>query len=431
MVILIKTLQVILALSLLILIHELGHFTWAKLFGIRVEKFYLFFDVGGKAIARWKWGDTEFGIGWLPFGGYCKISGMVDESMDLEQMRRDPQPWEFRTHPAWQRLIVMAGGVLNNFIFAVLAYIFIMAAWGQSYVSNSDSRIYVNDLAYEMGFRTGDRILKYDDYTPENFAMLQADLVRRDVGKVTVLRGTDTLDIYMDQSKTGQVLNSPMMFDLAVPFVVDSVAAGPNRASGLRHGDRVIAFGGTPVEYLQDSRPVLASMRDSLISATVVRGGDTLSLPVRVDTSGRIGVYMEMPSVKVKHYSLLSAIPAGIRLTGSTIGGYVKDLGLLVRPSTGAYKSVGSFIAIGQVFPSSWDWYQFINILALLSIMLAVMNLIPIPALDGGHMLFTLYEMITGRKPGEKFLVAAQLVGMVLLFALMFLAFGNDLARIL
>ena len=175
MVILIKTLQVILALSLLILIHELGHFTWAKLFGIRVEKFYLFFDVGGKAIARWKWGDTEFGIGWLPFGGYCKISGMVDESMDLEQMRGEPQPWEFRTHPAWQRLLVMAGGVLNNFIFAVLAYIFIMAAWGQSYVSNSDSRIYVNDLAYEMGFRTGDRILRYDDYTPENFAMLQAD----------------------------------------------------------------------------------------------------------------------------------------------------------------------------------------------------------------------------------------------------------------
>ena len=431
MVILIKTLQVILALSLLILIHELGHFTWAKIFGIRVEKFYLFFDIGGKAIARWKWGGTEFGIGWLPFGGYCKISGMVDESMDLDQMRRDPQPWEFRSHPAWQRLLVMAGGVLNNFMFAVLAYIFIMAVWGQSYSSNSDSRIYVNDLAYEMGFRTGDRILKLDDYTPDNFAMLQADLARRDVGKVTVLRGTDTLDIYVDQAKIGQVLNSPMMFDLAVPFVVDSVAAGPNSSSGLRHGDRVIAFGGKPVEYLQDSRPVLAAMKDSLIAATVVRAGDTLSLPVRVDTSGRIGVYMEMPSVKVKHYSLLSAIPAGIKLTGSTIGGYVRDLGLLVRPSTGAYKSVGSFIAIGQVFPATWDWYRFINILALLSIMLAVMNLIPIPALDGGHILFTLYEMISGRKPGEKFLVAAQLVGMALLFALMFLAFGNDLARIL
>ena len=391
MVILIKTLQVILALSLLILVHELGHFMWAKIFGIRVEKFYLFFDIGGKAIVRWKWGGTEFGIGWLPFGGYCKISGMIDESMDLEQMRKEPEQWEFRSHPAWQRLLVMAGGVLNNFIFAVLAYILIMASWGQSYVDNSDSRIYVNDLAYEMGFRTGDRILKFDDY----------------------------------------VLNSPMMFDLAVPFVVDSIAAGPNTSSGLRRGDRIIAFGGTGVEYLQDSRPVLAGMKDSLVAATVVRGGDTLSVPVRVDTSGRIGVYMQMPSVKVKHYSLLSAIPAGIKLTGSTIGGYVRDLGLLVRPSTGAYKSVGSFIAIGQVFPSTWDWYRFINILALLSIMLAVMNLIPIPALDGGHILFTLYEILTGRKPGEKFLVVAQVIGMALLFALMFLAFGNDLTRIL
>lgn len=431
MVILIKTLQVILALSLLILIHEAGHFLWARIFGIRVEKFYLFFDIGGRAIARWKWGDTEFGIGWLPFGGYCKISGMIDESMDLEQMHKTPQPWEFRSHPAWQRLLVMAGGVINNFIFAVIGYVLILSVWGQSYLSNSGNRIYVNDLAYEMGFRTGDRILSFDDYVPENFSMLQADLARRDVRKATVLRGADTLDIYIDQSKIGEVLNSPLMFDLAVPFVVDSVAQGPNSASGLMRGDRIVAFGGRGVEYLQDSRPVLASMKDSTVTATLIRAGDTLSVPVKVDTSGRIGVYMGMPSMEVKRYSLPQAIPAGIKLTGSTIGGYVRDLGLLVRPSTGAYKSVGSFIAIGQVFPSSWDWYQFLSILSLLSIMLAVMNLIPIPALDGGHILFTFYEIVTGRKPGEKFLVAAQVLGMALLFALMFLAFGNDLARIL
>ncbi len=431
MVILIKTLQVILALSLLILIHEAGHFLWARIFGIRVEKFYLFFDIGGRAIARWKWGDTEFGIGWLPFGGYCKISGMIDESMDLEQMHKAPQAWEFRSHPAWQRLLVMAGGVINNFIFAVIGYVLILSVWGQSYLSNSGNRIYVNDLAYEMGFRTGDRILSFDDYVPENFSMLQADLARRDVRKATVLRGADTLDIYIDQSKIGEVLNSPLMFDLAVPFVVDSVAQGPNSASGLMRGDRIVAFGGRGVEYLQDSRPVLASMKDSTVTATLIRAGDTLSVPVKVDTSGRIGVYMGMPSMEVKRYTLPQAIPAGIKLTGSTIGGYVRDLGLLVRPSTGAYKSVGSFIAIGQVFPSSWDWYQFLSILSLLSIMLAVMNLIPIPALDGGHILFTFYEIVTGRKPGEKFLVAAQVLGMALLFALMFLAFGNDLARIL
>lgn len=430
MVILIKTLQVILALSILILIHELGHFTWAKIFGIRVEKFYLFFDIGGKAIARWKWGETEFGIGWLPFGGYCKISGMIDESLDTEQLKGVPQSWEFRTHPAWQRLIVMAGGVVNNFIFAVLTYIAIMAIWGQSYIDNSASSIYVNDLAYEMGFRSGDRILSMDDYTPENFNSLQADMVRRNVGCVKVLRGADTLDIYVDQAMVGEVLNSPLMFDLAIPFVVDSVASGSPNAD-LEKGDRIVAIDGRRTDYLQDSRAVLADLKERTVDATVVRGADTLQMPVSVDTLGRLGIYMEMPPVvKTRHYSLLSAIPAGLKLTGSSIGGYVQDLGLLVRPSTGAYKSVGSFIAIGQVFPEAWDWYRFLSILAILSIMLGVMNLLPIPALDGGHILFTLYEMVSGRKPNDRFLTVAQMIGMLLLLALMFLAFGNDIARL-
>lgn len=431
MVILIKALQVILALSILILIHELGHFTWAKIFGIRVEKFYLFFDIGGKAIARWKWGETEFGIGWLPFGGYCKISGMIDESMDTEQLKGKPQSWEFRTHPAWHRLIVMAGGVVNNFIFAVLTYIAIMAIWGQSYIDNSASSIYVNDLAYEMGFRSGDKILSMDNYSPENFNSLQADLVRRDVGCVKVLRGADTLDIYIDRSMVGEVLNSPLMFDLAIPFVVDSVASGsPNAA--LEKGDRIVSIDGRRTDYLQDSRAVLADLKERTVEATVVRGSDTLQIPVSVDTLGKLGIYMEMPTVvKTKHYSLLGAIPAGLKLTGSSIGGYVQDLGLLVRPSTGAYKSVGSFIAIGQVFPETWDWYRFLSILAILSIMLGVMNLLPIPALDGGHILFTLYEMVSGRKPSDRFLTVAQMIGMLLLLALMFLAFGNDIARIL
>lgn len=430
MVILIKTLQVILALSILILIHELGHFTWAKIFGIRVEKFYLFFGIGGKAIARWKWGETEFGIGWLPFGGYCKISGMIDESLDTEQLKGVPQSWEFRTHPAWQRLIVMAGGVVNNFIFAVLTYIAIMAIWGQSYIDNSASSIYVNDLAYEMGFRSGDRILSMDDYTPENFNSLQADMVRRNVGCVKVLRGADTLDIYVDQAMVGEVLNSPLMFDLAIPFVVDSVASGSPNAD-LEKGDRIVAIDGRRTDYLQDSRAVLADLKERTVDATVVRGADTLQMPVSVDTLGRLGIYMEMPPVvKTRHYSLLSAIPAGLKLTGSSIGGYVQDLGLLVRPSTGAYKSVGSFIAIGQVFPEAWDWYRFLSILAILSIMLGVMNLLPIPALDGGHILFTLYEMVSGRKPNDRFLTVAQMIGMLLLLALMFLAFGNDIARL-
>ena len=388
MVALVKTLQVILALSLLIIAHEFGHFIWARIFGIRVEKFYLFF---GKAIVKWHWGETEFGIGWIPFGGYCKISGMIDESMDLEQLKK-----------------------------------------GEAYISNRDARIAPNELAREMGFRLGDHIIDFDGYEPENFGMLQADLARRDVREARILRDADTLQLYIDHSFMGDVLNSPAMFDLAVPFVIDSMSAdGPNGSCGLFRGDRVLAFDGQPVSFIQDARPVLAAHAGETIEASVLRGADTLAVPVRVDSLGQVGVYLATPPVERRQYSLLQSVPAGLRLTWETITGYVRDLGLLVRPSTGAYKSVGSFIAIGQVFPAVWDWYRFLSILALLSVMLGIMNLLPIPALDGGHILFTLYEMITGRKPSDRFLTVMQLIGMILLMALMVLAFGNDIARLI
>ena len=432
MVILIKTLQVILALSLLIFIHELGHFMWARIFGIRVEKFYLFFDIGGKALFKFKKGDTEFGIGWLPLGGYCKIAGMVDESLDTESLAKEPQPWEFRSKPAPQRFMVMVGGVLNNFIFAVLVYIAIMAIWGQSYIENKGSKIYVNELAYEMGFRNGDEILSFDDYVPENFGELQADLVRRNVSKAVVLRGRDTVNIYIDHAMTGEVLNSGMMFDLAIPFVIDSIPENsPNYGSGLKKNDHIFAFGDRNFDYVQDSRSILDSLRSSVAEASLLRSADTLSIPVQIDSLGHIGVSLFIPGIKVKHYNVLTAIPAGIKLTGEVLSGYLKDLKLLATPSTGAYKSVGSFIAIGQVFPSAWDWYQFMYILALLSVMLGVMNLLPIPGLDGGHILFLIYEMLTRRKPSDRFLYIAQLIGMALLFALMILAFGNDIGRLI
>lgn len=432
MVALIKTLQVILALSLLIFIHELGHFAWARIFGIKVEKFYLFFDIGGKALLRFRKGDTEFGIGWLPLGGYCKIAGMVDESLDTESLKKEPSEWEFRSKPAPQRFMVMLGGVLNNFIFAILVYIAIMAIWGQSYIQNKGSQIYVNPLAYEMGFRNGDEILSFDDYVPDNFGSLQADLARRDVNKAVVKRGNDTINIYIDHSMISRVLNSSLMFDLAIPFVIDSIPdTSPNRLSGLVRNDRLVAVGGRPVEFVQESRPILDSLRGGITEVTVVRQADTLGIPVQVDTAGRLGVILQVPGITVREYSLAEAIPAGLKLTWSSVTGYLKDLRLLATPSSGAYKSVGSFIAIGQVFPSAWDWYQFMYILALLSIMLGIMNLIPIPGLDGGHILFLLYEMLSGRKPSERFLYIAQLVGMALLVALMILAFGNDIGRLI
>lgn len=444
MVIFIKIMQVILALSILILVHEFGHFVFAKIFGIRVDKFFLFFDTGEFKLfstrSRWfvkifpkaKDWETEYGIGWLPLGGYCKIAGMIDESLDTEQMKSEPQPWEFRSKPAWKRLLVMAGGVLMNFLLAICIYIGILAGWGESYISNEGNRIYVNQLAYEMGFRNGDHILYFDDYKPENFAMLQADLVRKEVSKATVIRQSDTIDLYIDQSRIGEVLQTPGMFDLALPFIIDNIPeTSVNQGVDLQAEDRIIRIGEQEVKFIQDSRPILADLAGETSELTLVRGNDTLTRTVKVDTSGLIGVMLKAPEIKSREYSLIEAVPAGFKKTFSTIGGYLQDLKLVATPRTEAYKSVGSFIAIGQIFPSAWDWFSFLNILALLSVMLGVMNLIPIPALDGGHIAFTLYEVFTGRKPSDKFLMVMQIIGMILIFALMILAFGNDIARLI
>lgn len=441
---LLKILELILVMGVLILVHEAGHFAFAKIFGIKVDKFYLFFDFGDRKLLSTRSGwfsrlfpkakewDTEYGIGWCPLGGYCKIAGMIDESMDTEHLKTEPQPWEFRSKPAWQRLFVMAGGVLFNFLLAIVAYVGILAGWGEKYVSNEGSRIYVNELAYEMGFRNGDHIISFDDHVPESFDMLQAELARQMTRKAVVERGGDTLNIYIDHNMIGDVLESPFMFSLALPFVVNEVQENsPNRNVGLVAGDRVIAIAGQQVDFVQDGWSVLEANAGGVVDVAAVRGGDTLLMQMKVDTTGRLGVGIALPdNIRTKEYTLAAAVPAGFRKTFSTIGDYVRDLRLVATPSTGAYKQLGSFISIGQAMPAQWNWYVILNYLALFSIMLAVMNLIPIPALDGGHIVFTLYEMVTGRKPSERFLLVTQMVGMLIIFGLMFLACGNDIVRL-
>jgi regulator of sigma E protease len=326
----------------------------------------------------------------------------------------------------------MAGGVLFNFIFACLVYSAILNIWGESYLPNEGNKIYAGALAQEMGFRTGDEILRFDDYVPENFSMLQADLARRTPEKAVVLRDNDTINIYIDHNMIGQVLNTPGMFDLAFPFKVKSIADGnPNAGLDIRKGDQVINVAGQDVNFVQDAWPILENHAGGIVPVSFLRESDTVTFNMAVDTIGKLGVLLMQPEIKSYEYGFFSSIPAGFKKTLSTIGGYIQDLKLVATPSTEAYKSVGSFIAIGQIFPPVWDWYSFLSLLAMFSIMLGVMNLLPIPAIDGGHIVFTLYEIITGRKPSDRFLYVMQLIGMILVFGLMILAFGNDIARLL
>ena len=456
MVVLLKIVQVILALSLLILFHELGHYTFAKLFKTRVEKFYLFFNpkfslvrfkrFGGKWHCKFlapnkdeEWeahpDQTEYGIGWLPFGGYCKIAGMIDESMDTEAMKLPPQPWEFRSKKAWQRFFIMFGGVLFNFILAIILYAAILGTWGEEYLRNENAvyGVAVNDLSSEIGFRDGDRILAFDGQPIENFASLQVDLIRSQATEATVLRDGDTLTISIDPDYIPAMLNTPGMFDLAFPFVIKEVQPeSPNRDAGLQADDAVIGIDGKPMFIVQEVQKELGRHRGETITAGIRRADNEIEVPLQVDTAGHIGVLLDTDlnkyfSVTTREYNLLSAIPAGAKKTWTTIKGYVQELGLIFSPKTQAYKSVGSFIAIGRIFPDTWDWYKFWTLCALLSIMLGVMNLLPIPALDGGHILFLIFEMLTGRKPSDKFMEVAEWIGMALLLLLMVLAFGNDI----
>lgn len=434
--ILIKTLQVLFALSILILIHELGHFLFSRLFKIRVDKFYLFFDPWFSLFKyKPKNSDTEYGMGWLPLGGYCKISGMIDESLDTEMLKSEPKPWEFRSKPAWQRFFVMFGGVFFNFLLAILIYSSVLYAWGEEYLRNSDAvyGIQTNDLSRELGFKNGDRILYFDGKPIERFQDLQISLARNQAKEATVIRGGDTVTVPIDQSYMPVVLKNPGMFQLRVPFIIAQIQdSSINASSGLANGDRVLAVNGSEMSVIQDIQSELSKFKGDSITLSIERSGQIIEKRVAVNLEGKIGVALEnnidkLFKVTKSNYTLASVIPAGFNKTITTVSNYFKELGLIFSPKTEAYKSVGSFITIGKIFPSVWDWQIFWNITAWLSIMLAVLNLLPIPALDGGHILFLLFEIITGKKPHDKFLEYAQVVGMFILFGLMILAFGNDI----
>ena len=445
--------ELILALAILIGVHEFGHFLFAKLFKTRVSKFYLFFDVRGIRLfstkhnklflklfpkaAEW---ETDYGIGWLPFGGYCKIEGMIDESMDKSLIGRKPEPWELRAKRPWKRLLVMSGGVLMNFILAVLLFIHILAIWGSNHLLNEKTALFSEEgmVSYEMGFRTGDRIIALDGQEPpEDFLDIQSYLSRHGVSRVTVLRGdADTLDLYLDRARVSDLISGTVLYP-AMPFKIDLPEDEPGlNADVLCPGDRIVALEDTPIRYFHEGRAWLQAHPDTLVTATLIREGETLLLPLRTDSLGRIGVLQsmdmalpELEGYEHRDYSYLASYPAGVSEAGEFLYGYILDLKLIFTPKTKAYKSVGSVVTMKEIMPPSWNWQHFLWILALLSVMLGVMNLLPIPGLDGGHIVFTLYEMLSGKKPSEKFMMAAQMVGMLLLVLLMLFALGNDFKR--
>ena len=439
-VILIKALQFFASLSLLVLIHEFGHYIAARIFKIRVEKFYIFFNPWFTLYKR-KVGQTEYGVGWLPLGGYVSLSGMIDESMNTEQMKLPPQPWEFRTKPAWQRLIVMLAGVIMNVLFAMFIYSIILFTWGEDYLRNDDVQYgYVfNEGGENIGFVDGDRIVSIDGEHIERAEQIGPKLiVAGDNRSVEVIRDGElvSFDIPLDEivalRETGQYkgLYSP----LADPYIVDSVEAERAFEAGYVAGDQIVAVDGVSMRSGREIREALMQHKGSMVDVTVLRdGASQVVLPSLIDTAGLIGiriVNVEAPRTTHISYGFFESIPAGVKLAGKEIASYWEQLKMIVNPDTKLYKEVGGFISIGSVFPDTWDWESFWRLTALISIILAVMNILPIPGLDGGHALFTLWEIITRRKPSDKFLEVMQWIGLALLFALLLYANGSDIIKL-
>ena len=436
--ILIKIIQVLMSLSLLVAIHEFGHYIVARIFKIRVEKFYIFFDPWF-SLFKWKRGETEYGIGWVPLGGYVKIAGMIDESMDLEQMKAPIQPYEFRAKPAWQRLMVMLAGVTMNVLLAMLIYTGIRYVYGESYLRNEDAKwgYTFSEAGERLGFRDGDKILSVDGEVLDGVNDLRNKLLLTEGGrKVVVNRGGEQISINISFDDLLQMRRNreyETLYELRFPFIIDSVASESALAAGLKSGDEIVAFNDVEgVDAVQIVTELLPQIKGDTVALKVNRAGSEVELRVPVNAEGKMGVVFRGDLIKphTREYGFFEAIPAGVKMAGQTIANYWEQLKLIFTPKTKMYEELGGFIAIGNIFPSEFDWLHFWTMTAFLSIMLAVLNVMPIPGLDGGHALFTLWEMITGRKPSEKFLEIMQYIGLMILLALLVYANGNDIYRL-
>jgi regulator of sigma E protease len=421
-----------------VIFHEAGHFTFAKIFKARVEKFYLFFDPWF-SIFKIKKGETEYGVGWIPLGGYVKISGMIDESMDKEQLKLEPQPWEFRSKPAWQRLLIMLGGVMVNFLLAIFIYIFMLFIKGDDYLPVSELKygIVTDSLGREFGLRDGDRILRVNNKEIENYNDVLPEILLNQPRTLQLERNGQPIEITFTNEDLAQILDNKQMksalISPRIPFIIAQFPKKSNaQKAGLLPADKLIGVDSSKINYFDEYVKYFQSHKNQTVNLNVLRSEDTVSIPVAVDENGLIGVEVKRIELfKLRHtdYSFFAAIPAGVVKGYEETSNYLKQFKLIFNPETKAYNSLGSFVTIGKLFSPQWDWNVFWRMTALLSIMLGVVNLLPIPALDGGHAMFTLFEIITRRKPSDKFMEYAQITGMVLLLALMVFALKNDIVN--
>ena len=437
----IKAAQLILSLSILVVLHELGHYLPAKWFKCRVEKFFLFFDPWFSLFKR-KIGETVYGIGWLPLGGYVKISGMVDESMDKEQLKQPAQPWEFRSKPAWQRLIIMIGGVTVNLILGFFLFAMILFTWGEEYLpaKNVKYGVYVDSLGQKIGLQDGDKIISVNGKEVENFYKISGEIILNEAKTLQVERNGQMVDLKIPDGTIRTLIKrkgEPVAYP-RFPAVVDSVVLSETKfvQGKLEKGDEIIGLNGQHISSFIQFSDLKKDLKDTVIDLSVLRGGDTILVKTKTNENASIGFRAVQEEKFLEHskikYSFFESLPAGVKKGWNTLVMNVKNFKLLfTSKEVKASESLGSFLSIGNMFGAEWNWERFWTMTALLSIVLAFMNILPIPALDGGHVLFTLYEMITGRKPSDKFMEYAQMAGMILLLALMAYALGLDFWRYL